>query len=641
MEQDASSSGSGASAGSSSSAGSPWQEERGRAQWPWQRARYDELHLAEQAQPSSAGANPQQQQQRPRYDGGGAFTCESYTPGVDAVPANATLIRRLILDAPERLPGAFASLAEPTPDDLAEYLAARFGVARGTLRLAPAPVDADRTDALGTRHVRMEQVQEHLARAYGVEYGAVNVHLRMAPAAAPATPAAPAPAPEAANATGNSSSSGGASNSSSSSSAADGGSSGSGGDGASGGSGKSAAGLSAVEVYMVTGGYIDDVGARIAAGSRKGGPGARGEYGYVEAADATAIGVRAALGGSGALSDAAWRLGGGGKKRSDAGGKAVPTSDAGDVEAAAREGRAEPAGARGDAVPVVFCEADGTCHATWRQRVFVPAAYTSSRSPKEVHVYVSADDGRVIAQRDRLHTFSGRGARRGLRALTLQQAEAEAKAAAAAAARAKQQQQQQAQKQQQQPSQQPSQQQPQQQKAAAAPAPGAVTPPNLLPRAAYVDPPPGAPAEAKAAAQRINAILKKKFDGPAMAPSQGVGETLYSGTVRLDTAELQRLTRRGDKVSAGFVLTDLKRLGQRTYDLQGRDDKVRDGSVTGQLVGARKNEWGDGSARNRQTAAADAHWGMGVVFDYYVSLSGGGVWWGGRADSGYSGYFLT
>jgi hypothetical protein len=195
----------------------------------------------------------------------------------------------------------------------------------------------------------------------------------------------------------------------------------------------------------------------------------------------------------------------------------------------------EAAGARGEPRRVVYCAGDGTCQAAWRQQVMVPAAYTSTKAPREMHVYVSASDGVVIAQHDRLRTFRAAGT-------------------------------------------------------AAPPGPAAVAPPSLLPPSAYVKARSSTP-EARGAAERINAILARKYDGPSMIASQGIGQTLYSGQVPLDTAQVTRLTNKGARPSDVYVLTDLKRLGLKTYDLRGRVDEGRDGGAMGEVVNSRKNQW--------------------------------------------------
>jgi hypothetical protein len=120
--------------------------------------------------------------------------------------------------------------------------------------------------------------------------------------------------------------------------------------------------------------------------------------------------------------------------------------------------------------------------------------------------------------------------------------------------------------------------------------------PSLLPASAYATPRSSAP-EAVAAAEAINRALRERYDGPAMKPTRGVGQTLYSGVVPLDTAEVARLSRRGSKVVEGYVLTDLNRLGLRTYDLGGSDEPARDGSAQGVLMADRRNQWWAPAAR--------------------------------------------
>jgi hypothetical protein len=443
-------------------------------------------------------------------DGGGAFTCDPYTPGVDALPANATLIRRLDLAGPKRLPGSFTSVAQPSVGDVIAFLAASFNITAASLRPASKGPPADATDALGMRHIRLEQVEQYMGDWYGVEFGSLAVHLRPGPGGSP-------------------------------------------------------------EAYLVTGGYIDDVAARIGAGSRKvrlpesqsaGGDGGSPSRGTVDAETAASISLDAALNGRGGATarrgGAAARRGGGASNAAGATRRRAYLSRAAALRAGStarsaaaggdEEGPDELAGARGAPERVIYCALDGGCYPVWRQPVFVPAAYMSDAAPQELHVYVSATDGTVLARHDRLRTWAG----------------------SAPAAQA----------------------------AEAAPAPPAArrlrqaqpSVPQLLPASAYVRPRSDTP-EGRAAAEAINAALAAKYDGPSMRATQGVGATLYSGTVPLDTAEVTRLTRRGTKVSDGFVLTDMKRLGQKTYDLRGQLEPNKDASIQGQDIKDRSNVW--------------------------------------------------
>jgi hypothetical protein len=504
-----------------------WQDERGAAAPPgggWRGARGRRATMRGADAPRPEGeVGPGDV----AHDGGGAFTCDPYTPGVDALPANATLIKRPDLPAPLRLPGGFTSVAQPSADDVIALVARAFNLSASSLRLAAKGPPPDATDALGMRHVRLEQVEQYMGDWYGVEYGSLVAHLRAGPGGAP-------------------------------------------------------------ELYMVTGGYIDDVAARIGAGSRRVRPpvsesadgGGGSGSGPVDAARAASISLDAALNGAPVRrGGAATRRGGLVQRRSYLSratalraARAAAAPGGSPAAESEEEGPDEPAAARGAPERVIYCAADGGCYPTWRQPVFVPAGYLSDAAPQELHVYVSAEDGRVLARHDRLRTWAGRAA--GGAAGDAHVGVAGDSGGAGGAARRLQQ---------------------------------AVDPPPLLPPSAYVKPRSDTP-ESRAAADAINAALAARYDGPSMRATQGVGSTLYSGTVLMDTAEVTRLTRRGTKVSDGYVLTDLKRLGQKTYDLKGQAEPNRDASAKGQDVKDRSNFW----------------WGAG---------SGGGVGWMGLRDA--------
>ncbi|MEV5969076.1 M4 family metallopeptidase [Streptomyces sp. NPDC051921] len=83
----------------------------------------------------------------------------------------------------------------------------------------------------------------------------------------------------------------------------------------------------------------------------------------------------------------------------------------------------------------------------------------------------------------------------------------------------------------------------------------------------------------------------------------GVGNTQYSGQVTLGTA-------------SGFTLTDTARGGHKTYDLAGGTNG------TGTLFTNSTDTWGNGLATNRETAAADAHYGAAVTWDFYKNELG-------------------
>ncbi|MFM9366664.1 M4 family metallopeptidase [Streptomyces sp. Da 82-17] len=86
----------------------------------------------------------------------------------------------------------------------------------------------------------------------------------------------------------------------------------------------------------------------------------------------------------------------------------------------------------------------------------------------------------------------------------------------------------------------------------------------------------------------------------------GAGHTQYSGDVELGSKQ----------ESSGFSLTDTTRGNHKTYDLKGGT------SGQGTLVAGPDDEWGDGTPNNAETAAADAHYGAALTWDYYKNVHG-------------------
>ncbi|WP_327286556.1 MULTISPECIES: M4 family metallopeptidase [unclassified Streptomyces] len=86
----------------------------------------------------------------------------------------------------------------------------------------------------------------------------------------------------------------------------------------------------------------------------------------------------------------------------------------------------------------------------------------------------------------------------------------------------------------------------------------------------------------------------------------GIGASEYSGSVTL-----------GTKANGSqFELNDTSRGGHKTYDLAGGTNG------TGSLFTDADDTWGDGTPANRQTAAADAHYGAAVTWDFYKNELG-------------------
>ncbi|WLQ40572.1 M4 family metallopeptidase [Streptomyces laculatispora] len=87
------------------------------------------------------------------------------------------------------------------------------------------------------------------------------------------------------------------------------------------------------------------------------------------------------------------------------------------------------------------------------------------------------------------------------------------------------------------------------------------------------------------------------------AIENGVGNTEYSGQVTLGTAP-------------SYTLTDTTRGNHKTYNLN------HGTSGTGTLFSGSDDVWGDGTASNAETAAADAHYGAAETWDYYKNVHG-------------------
>ncbi|MFI8951788.1 M4 family metallopeptidase [Streptomyces sp. NPDC053750] len=86
----------------------------------------------------------------------------------------------------------------------------------------------------------------------------------------------------------------------------------------------------------------------------------------------------------------------------------------------------------------------------------------------------------------------------------------------------------------------------------------------------------------------------------------GTGNTMYSGTVTLGTAQS----------GSSYTLTDTTRGNHKTYNLN------RGTSGTGTLFTGPDDVWGNGAASNAETAAADAHYGAALTWDYYKNVQG-------------------
>lgn len=85
--------------------------------------------------------------------------------------------------------------------------------------------------------------------------------------------------------------------------------------------------------------------------------------------------------------------------------------------------------------------------------------------------------------------------------------------------------------------------------------------------------------------------------------AKGTGQSLYQGTVDLDTTKCG---------ASYFQLLDKTRGGGYTVDMAGIQS-----TAAGVLVTDTDNKWGNGLRTNRQTDAVDAHFGVAATWDYY------------------------
>ncbi|MFI8830641.1 M4 family metallopeptidase [Streptomyces afghaniensis] len=90
------------------------------------------------------------------------------------------------------------------------------------------------------------------------------------------------------------------------------------------------------------------------------------------------------------------------------------------------------------------------------------------------------------------------------------------------------------------------------------------------------------------------------------AIENGTGNTVYSGTVDLTTTQS----------GSTYNLTDGARGNHKTYNLN------RGTSGTGTLFSGPDDVWGNGSPSNLESAAADAHYGAALTWDYYKNVHG-------------------
>jgi len=113
----------------------------------------------------------------------------------------------------------------------------------------------------------------------------------------------------------------------------------------------------------------------------------------------------------------------------------------------------------------------------------------------------------------------------------------------------------------------------------------------------------------------------KKWSTLMTSAAIGTGNSQFSGTVSLNT----------NSISSGFELRDMTRGtgGNATYNLNHTVDPSSGAMPQGTIFTDADNTWGDGqpydessttTSANGQTAAVDAHWGLGKVWDFYKNV---------------------
>jgi Zn-dependent metalloprotease len=102
----------------------------------------------------------------------------------------------------------------------------------------------------------------------------------------------------------------------------------------------------------------------------------------------------------------------------------------------------------------------------------------------------------------------------------------------------------------------------------------------------------------------VDGALVGTFD--EIMTAAGTGHTIHSGPVTLDTTPL----------SASYMMIDPSHGNNRICDM------LNSTSSTCAVFYDADNVWGDGLNAHRQSAAADAHYGAALTYDYYASVHG-------------------
>jgi Zn-dependent metalloprotease len=116
----------------------------------------------------------------------------------------------------------------------------------------------------------------------------------------------------------------------------------------------------------------------------------------------------------------------------------------------------------------------------------------------------------------------------------------------------------------------------------------------------------------------VDAVTGKvRFVDEEIETVDGAGESLYSGRVPLSTVA----------GTDNFELRDLTRGGNYVADVDNRTDDclpillpLCTSNAPGELFTDADNDWGNGSALDRQTTAVDAQYGAATTWDYFAEM---------------------
>jgi Zn-dependent metalloprotease len=109
-----------------------------------------------------------------------------------------------------------------------------------------------------------------------------------------------------------------------------------------------------------------------------------------------------------------------------------------------------------------------------------------------------------------------------------------------------------------------------------------------------------------------NAKVLDSWDMIHTSAATGTGRTLYSGNVSLNT----------NTISGGYEMRDTVRGGTYTTDCGGCSTSS---PKVGNVFTDADNTWGNNTTSDRASAGADAHYGVGVTWDFYQTLGRNGI----------------